>query len=97
MPNDGVEPPPGFASRSARTMCSTPVNGCLPTHVSFAAEHVQFEQRPWYHALPELLGKPDNDALVRGWGEFQGQREVMTPKASPGNMKICREPFLSNQ
>ena len=47
--------------------------------------------------LAELLGKRDNDALVRGWGEFQGQREVMTPKASPGNMKICREPFLSNQ
>src|SRR5258706_8907168 len=44
-------------------MCSTPVNGCLPTHVSFAAEYVQFHQRPWYHALPELLGKPDNDAL----------------------------------
>src|SRR3954468_6666073 len=51
------------AERSARTICSTPVNGCLPTPVSFAPEHVQFHQRPWYHALPELLGKPDNDAL----------------------------------
>ena len=51
------------AERSAQTICSTPVNGCLPTHVSFAAEHVQFEKRPWYHALPELFGKPDNDAL----------------------------------
>ena len=51
------------SERSARTMCSTPVNGCLPTHVSFAAEHVQSEQRPWYHALPELLGEPDEQSF----------------------------------
>ena len=52
------------AERSAQTMCSTPVNGCLPTHVSFAAEHVQFHhQRHAYHALPELLGEPDEQSF----------------------------------
>src|SRR5215218_4221951 len=53
MPNDGVEPPRGEAERSARTTCYTPVNGWLPTRVSPATRH----------ALAELLGKPDNDAL----------------------------------
>src|SRR5687768_9486556 len=38
---------------SARTTCSTPVNGWLQTCISLAIRH----------ALTELLGKPDNDAL----------------------------------
>src|SRR3712207_157741 len=52
-PNGGIEPPRGEAERSARTTCYTPVNGWLPTRVSLATRH----------ALAELLGKPDNDAL----------------------------------
>src|SRR5262245_5827808 len=51
--NGGVEPPRGEAERSARTTCYTPVNGWLPTRVSLATRH----------ALAELFGKPDNDAL----------------------------------
>src|SRR5918994_5476465 len=51
--NGGVEPPRGEAERSARTTCYTPVNGWLPTRVSLATRH----------ALAELLGKRDNDAL----------------------------------
>ena len=46
-----------------RAVGANEVNGCLPTHVSFAAEHVQSEQRPWYHALPELLGEPDEQSF----------------------------------
>jgi hypothetical protein len=41
------------AKWSARTTCYTPVNGWLPTRVSLANRH----------ALAELLGKRDNDAL----------------------------------
>jgi len=51
--NGGVEPPRGEAERSARTACYTPVNGWLPTRVALATRH----------ALAELLGKPNNDAL----------------------------------
>src|SRR4030095_4512156 len=51
------------AERSARTICCTPVNGCLPTRVSLAARRVQFSLRPCRNALSELLGKRDDDAL----------------------------------
>src|SRR2546422_10304946 len=49
-PNGGVEPPRGEAERSART---TFIRPWLPTRVSLATRH----------ALAELLGKRDNDAL----------------------------------
>jgi hypothetical protein len=41
-------------------MCSTPVNGWLPSRVSPATRHVHGEARS---ALSELLRKPDDDAL----------------------------------
>ncbi|MEJ2598817.1 MAG: hypothetical protein P8Z00_10820, partial [Anaerolineales bacterium] len=41
----------------------TPVNGCLPTRVSFAARQVQFYLRLRRYASSELLGQRNHDAL----------------------------------
>jgi hypothetical protein len=43
--------------------CYTPMNGCIPTESSLAARQVLFYLRPCGDALPELLGKPDDNAL----------------------------------
>src|SRR5262245_44634270 len=49
--------------RSARTICYTPVHGCLPTRVALATRQVQFSLCPCGNAVSELLGKRDEDAL----------------------------------
>ena len=41
----------------------TPMNGCIPTGSSPAARQVPFYLRPYGNALPELLGKRNDDAL----------------------------------
>src|SRR5262249_43218064 len=48
---------------SAATGRYAPMIGCIPTGSSPAARQVPFYLRPYENALPELLGKRNDDAL----------------------------------
>src|SRR5262249_53740234 len=60
--------PPPYSGRtrsgpSAATGIYTPMNGCIPTGRLPAARQVPFYLRSYGNALPELLGKRNDDAL----------------------------------
>ena len=76
---------------SGRAVGANEVHGGLPTHVSFAAEHVQFEQRPCYHALPELLGEPDRRTAIGRAGRERVLKHFTWRRAAERTLDVYRE------